>query len=60
MQPSNVYSFGVFLLELLTRKFPIHATGGDEVVHLYPYAFSIGRNTSTASFPYYLAFNSVY
>ncbi|KAL2558286.1 putative inactive receptor kinase [Forsythia ovata] len=31
-QASDIYSFGVLLLELLTRKFPVHATGSDKNV----------------------------
>ncbi|XP_022737156.1 probable inactive receptor kinase At4g23740 [Durio zibethinus] len=48
MQPSDVYSFGVVLLELLTGKSPIHATGGDEIVHLVRWVHSVVREEWTA------------
>ncbi|KAK6947880.1 Leucine-rich repeat [Dillenia turbinata] len=47
-QSSDVYSFGVLLLELLTGKSPIHATGGDEVVHLVRWVHSVVREEWTA------------
>ncbi|XP_057951118.1 probable inactive receptor kinase At4g23740 [Malania oleifera] len=47
-QASDVYSFGVLLLELLTGKSPIHATGGDEVVHLVRWVHSVVREEWTA------------
>lgn len=40
-QASDIYSFGVFLLELLTGKSPIHATGTDEVIHLVRWVNSV-------------------
>ncbi|XVF10469.1 hypothetical protein REPUB_Repub07fG0185700 [Reevesia pubescens] len=48
MQPSDVYSFGVILLELLTGKSPIHATGGDEIIHLVRWVHSVVREEWTA------------
>lgn len=45
---SDVYSFGVLLLELLTGKSPIHATSGDEVVHLVRWVHSVVREEWTA------------
>lgn len=47
-QPSDVYSFGVLLLELLTGKSPVHATGGEEVVHLVRWVHSVVREEWTA------------
>ena len=47
-QSSDVYSFGVVLLELLTGKSPIHATGGDEVIHLVRWVHSVVREEWTA------------
>lgn len=47
-QPSDVYSFGVVLLELLTGKSPVHATGGEEIVHLVRWVHSVVREEWTA------------
>ncbi|XP_044467234.1 probable inactive receptor kinase At4g23740 [Mangifera indica] len=47
-QASDVYSFGVLLLELLTGKSPMHATGGDEVIHLVRWVNSVVREEWTA------------
>ncbi|KAL3524380.1 hypothetical protein ACH5RR_017214 [Cinchona calisaya] len=47
-QASDVYSFGVLLLELLTGKSPVHATGGDEVIHLVRWVHSVVREEWTA------------
>ncbi|BAT82024.1 probable inactive receptor kinase At4g23740 isoform X1 [Vigna umbellata] len=45
---SDVYSFGVLLLELLTGRFPLHAKGGEEVVHLVRWVNSVVREEWTA------------
>ncbi|KAL2462648.1 putative inactive receptor kinase [Forsythia ovata] len=37
---SDIFSFGVLLLELLTGKSPVHATGSDEVIHLVRWVHS--------------------
>ncbi|XP_077252160.1 putative inactive receptor kinase At5g58300 [Tasmannia lanceolata] len=47
-QPSDVYSVGVLLLELLTGKSPIHSIGGNEVVHLVRWVQSVVREEWTA------------
>ncbi|KAJ9148032.1 hypothetical protein P3X46_030129 [Hevea brasiliensis] len=47
-QPSDIYSFGVVLLELLTGKSPIHTTGGDEIIHLVRWVHSVVREEWTA------------
>ena len=47
-QTSDVFSFGVVLLELLTGKSPIHATGGEEIVHLVRWVHSVVREEWTA------------
>ncbi|KAL2226995.1 probable inactive receptor kinase At4g23740 [Sesamum indicum] len=46
-QPSDVYSFGVLLLELLTGKSPVHASGGEEVIHLVRWVHSVVREEWT-------------
>lgn len=47
LQPSDIYSFGVVLLELLTGKSPVHTTSGDEVVHLVRWVHSVVREEWT-------------
>lgn len=47
-QPSDIYSFGVVLLELLTGKSPIHTTGSDEIIHLVRWVHSVVREEWTA------------
>ncbi|KAI9096739.1 hypothetical protein K1719_025918 [Acacia pycnantha] len=45
---ADIYSFGVLVLELLTGKSPIHATGSEEVVHLVRWVNSVVREEWTA------------
>ncbi|KAG8381514.1 hypothetical protein BUALT_Bualt06G0129700 [Buddleja alternifolia] len=47
-QESDVYSFGIFLLELLTRKSPIHVPGGPEAVNLVKLVNSIRSKVRTS------------
>ncbi|CAD6240642.1 unnamed protein product [Miscanthus lutarioriparius] len=48
-QSSDIYSFGVFILELLTGKSPVQITGGgNEVVHLVRWVQSVVREEWTA------------
>lgn len=47
-QPSDVYSLGVLLLELLTAKSPVHTAGGDELIHLVRWVHSVVREEWTA------------
>ncbi|XP_054799684.1 probable inactive receptor kinase At4g23740 [Prosopis cineraria] len=45
---ADIYSFGVLVLELLTGKSPIHATGSEEAVHLVRWVNSVVREEWTA------------
>lgn len=47
-QASDVYSVGVVLLELLTGKSAVHASGGEEIVHLVRWVQSVVREEWTA------------
>ncbi|XP_057462958.1 probable inactive receptor kinase At4g23740 [Actinidia eriantha] len=47
-QPSDVYSYGVLLLELLTGKSPVHTTASDEIMHLVRWVHSVVREEWTA------------
>lgn len=47
LQASDVYSYGVLLLELLTGKSPVHASGSDEVIHLVRWVHSVVREEWT-------------
>lgn len=47
-QASDAYSYGVFLLELLTGKSPVQASGGgEEVIHLVRWVNSVVREEWT-------------
>lgn len=46
-QASDVYSYGVVLLELLTGKSPVHGSGGEEAIHLVRWVHSVVREEWT-------------
>ncbi|CAA3029467.1 Serine threonine kinase [Olea europaea subsp. europaea] len=47
-QASDVYSFGILVLELLTRKSPLHASGDNEVLDLVKLVNSLNGKERTA------------
>ncbi|CAA3029465.1 probable leucine-rich repeat receptor kinase At1g68400 [Olea europaea subsp. europaea] len=47
-QASDVYSFGILVLELLTRKSPLHAIGDNEVLDLVKLVNSLNGKERTA------------
>lgn len=46
-QPSDIFSFGVLLLELLTGKSPVQTSAGGEVIHLVRWVHSVVREEWT-------------
>ncbi|XP_022865591.1 probable inactive receptor kinase At4g23740 [Olea europaea var. sylvestris] len=46
-QATDVYSYGVLLLELLTGKSPVYTSGSDEVIHLVRWVQSVVREEWT-------------
>ncbi|KAL0382410.1 UNVERIFIED_CONTAM: putative inactive receptor kinase [Sesamum calycinum] len=46
-QASDIYSFGVVILELLTGKSPVHASGREEGIHLVRWVQSVVREEWT-------------